>query len=88
MENKGVKKETVLFRIGSNGVETSILDLLSSGRFLDCGELFITKTTMGKRRQGERFLIYLPGNRAYLWKELNERRAKVRVYLELQENKP
>jgi hypothetical protein len=64
---------------------TAILDLLVSGRLLDCGELLVARTSLGKKKPGERFLIYLPGNRSYLWKELNERKIKVRVYLQLPE---
>jgi len=37
---------------------------------------------MGK----DRFLIYLPVTLNYLWKELHERKVKVRVYIEIPED--
>jgi hypothetical protein len=37
---------------------------------------------MGK----DRFLIYLPVTLNYLWKELHERKVKVRVYIEVPED--
>jgi hypothetical protein len=64
---------------------TTLLSLLISGRLLDCGELYISKSTLGKKREGLRYLIYLHSNRGYLWKLLNERKIKVRVYIELLE---
>jgi hypothetical protein len=75
-ENKGVKK-------GSDGAETAILDLLWRGRFLDCGELFVSRTTSGRKRPGQRFLIYLPTNRNYVWKLLHEKKVRLRIYIEL-----
>jgi homoserine dehydrogenase len=65
--------------------KATILSLLISGRLLDCGELYISKSTLGKKREGLRYLIYLHSNRGYLWKLLNERKIKVRVYIELLE---
>jgi hypothetical protein len=52
---------------------------------IDAGELRISKTTLGKRG-GDRFLIYLPMNRNYLWKLLHNANAKVRVYIEVPED--
>jgi hypothetical protein len=77
-------KAYVCDKKGSNAI--TVLDLLVGGRLLDCGELVVSKTTLGRRRVGERFLIYLPGNRCYLWRELHERKVRVRVYLELPES--
>ena len=37
---------------------------------------------MGK----DRFLIYLPVTLNYLWKELHERKVRVRVYIEVPED--
>ena len=61
-----------------------LVNLLLSGKLIDCGELSISKSTLGKRG-GLRHLIYLPRNRTYLWKLLNEKKIKVRVYIELPE---
>jgi hypothetical protein len=55
------------------------------GRIIDAGELQISKTTLGKRG-GDRYLIYLPMNRNYLWRLLHNANAKVRVYLEVPED--
>jgi hypothetical protein len=52
-------------------------------RFIDVGELRISRTSLGKKRAGERYLIYLPLNRNYLWRALHERGAKVRVFIEI-----
>jgi hypothetical protein len=54
-------------------------------RVIDAGELQISKTTLG-RRGGDRYLIYLPMNRNYLWRLLHDANAKVRVYLEVPED--
>ncbi|MCC6014246.1 MAG: hypothetical protein LM564_00905 [Desulfurococcaceae archaeon] len=59
----------------------AIVDAITRG-VVDVGELRISKTTLGKRG-GERFLIYLPLNRNYLWRELYERRVKVRIFIEI-----
>jgi len=60
-----------------------VLDLLSIG-LIDCGELHISRTSMGSKRPcEERFLIYLPKGRNYLWKMLNELKVRVRVFIEL-----
>jgi hypothetical protein len=62
-----------------------ILKLLINRQVIDAGELVISKSTLGKRKEGSRYLIYLPSNRCYIWRLLNERKIKVRVYLELPE---
>lgn len=54
-------------------------------RFIDVGELRISRTSLGKKRVGERYLIYLPLNRNYLWRVLHEKGAKVRVFIEIPE---
>jgi hypothetical protein len=53
-------------------------------RIIDVGELQISKTTLGKRG-GDRYLIYLPMNRNYLWRLLHNANAKVRIYIEIPE---
>jgi hypothetical protein len=67
----------------SKGAEAEIINLLIAGRLIDCGELLVAKSTLGKKRPGLRFLIYLPSNRNYLWKSLNNAKLRVRVYIEL-----
>jgi hypothetical protein len=64
-------------------LDNEILNFLIKSSLIDCGELTITRTTMGKKKQGERFLIYLPNNRSYLWKLLHEKSTKVRVYIQI-----
>jgi hypothetical protein len=59
-----------------------ILDLVTT--LVDVGELRISKTSI-KGGQGARYLLYLPSNRAYLWKTLYESRAKLRVFIDLPE---
>jgi len=60
--------------------------VVSAGlRVIDAGELRISRTTLGKR-EGDRYLIYLPMNRNYLWRFLHNANAKVRVYLEVPED--
>ena len=53
-------------------------------KIIDVGELRISKTTLGKRG-GDRYLIYLPMNRNYLWRLLHNANAKVRIYIEIPE---
>jgi len=57
----------------------------SSLRVIDAGELRISRTTLGKRG-GDRYLIYLPMNRNYLWRLLHNANAKVRIYIEIPED--
>jgi len=64
--------------------DNEFLMKLIKGRIIDCGELSISKTTLGKEK-GPRYLIYLPTNRNYLWKLLKEKKGKLRVYIELPE---
>jgi hypothetical protein len=61
----------------------AVVDAITRG-VVDVGELRISRTTLGKRG-GERYLIYLPLNRNYLWRELYERRVRVRVFIEIPE---
>jgi hypothetical protein len=60
---------------------TLVIATLGS-KIIDVGELRISKTTLGKRG-GDRFLIYLPMNRNYLWRLLHDLNTKVRVYIEI-----
>jgi hypothetical protein len=64
---------------------TGILDLLR-GSFVDCGELHVSKTSLGTKRLGNRYLIYLPLNRNYLWHVLHSSKARVKVLVELPKN--
>jgi hypothetical protein len=61
----------------------AVVDAITRG-VVDVGELRISKTTLG-RRGGERYLIYLPLNRNYLWRELYERKIRVRIFIEIPE---
>jgi len=50
---------------------------------IDVGELKITKSSLGKKRSGDRYLINLPMNRNYLWRTLYEKGVKVRIFMEI-----
>jgi hypothetical protein len=54
--------------------------MLIDGHLIDCGELPISKSTLGKKG-GERYWIHLPIARNYLWRALHGRR--VRVFLQI-----
>jgi len=66
-------------------VKTFIVFQMLNQKLVDVGEVHITRTTLGSK-QGERYLIYLPMNRNYLWKLLHNLNAKVRVYIEIPED--
>jgi hypothetical protein len=66
-------------------METLIAVHMLKQRLIDVGEIHITRTTLGKK-QGERYLIYLPTNRNYVWKLLHDLGVKVRVYIEIPED--
>jgi len=66
-------------------METLIVAHMLKQRLIDAGEIHITRTTLGKK-QGERYLIYLPTNRNYVWKLLHDLNVKIRVYLEIPED--
>jgi hypothetical protein len=68
------------------GLTWSIQDILKrriSGELVDAGELRVSKTSLGRKRHGERYLVYLPLNRNYLWQTLHESGVKVRVFIEI-----
>jgi hypothetical protein len=58
---------------------------LITGEIIDIGELKISKTTLGKKG-ADRYLIYLPMNRNYLWRMLYQRGRKVRLFLMIPSN--
>jgi hypothetical protein len=62
--------------------ENVLVNLINKG-VVDVGELRISKTSLGVKRRGERYLIYLPINRNYLWKVLHDKKIKVRIYIEI-----
>jgi hypothetical protein len=71
-----------------SGLTWSIQDILKrriSGELIDAGELRVSKTSLGRKKPGERYLIYLPLNRNYLWRMLHEGGVKVRVFVEIPE---
>jgi len=57
-----------------------IVDLIARS-IIDAGELRISRTTLGKNREADRYLIYLPINRNYVWRVLHRKNKKVRVLL-------
>lgn len=66
-------------------METLLATHMLKQKLVDVGEVRITRTTLGKK-QGERYLIYLPMNRNYLWRLLHDLDAKVRIYIEISED--
>jgi hypothetical protein len=60
------------------------LQMIKQG-LVDVGEVQITRATASSR-SGERYLIYLPMNRNYLWRLLHDMHVKIRVYLEIPED--
>jgi len=62
--------------------ENVLVNVVSRG-VVDVGELRIAKTSLGVKRGGERYLIYLPINRNYLWKVLHDKKVRVRIYIEI-----
>jgi hypothetical protein len=57
--------------------------LKRNGNVIDVGEVRIAKSGLGKKRQGDRYLVYLPLSRNYLWRALNVSGRKVRVFLQI-----
>jgi len=57
-----------------------IVDMIARN-IIDAGELKISRTTLGKRKEADRYLIYLPINRNYVWRVLHQKNQKVRVLL-------
>jgi len=59
------------------------IDLLHQG-VIDAGELRISKTRyrIGNKLE-DRFLIYLPVNRNYLWRILHDKKIKIRLFIEI-----
>jgi hypothetical protein len=64
---------------------SNITEQLLKAKLIDVGELRISRTTLGKRG-GDRYVLYLPLARRYLWRRLHELDVKVRVYIELPED--
>jgi hypothetical protein len=62
----------------------NITEQLLKAKLIDVGEIRISRTSLGKRGR-ERYVIYLPLARCYLWRQLHELGVKVRVYIELPE---
>jgi hypothetical protein len=61
------------------------MDLLQKN-VVDCGMLYVSRTSTGTKKPGERYVIYLPMNRNYLWRALHNSKFKVKVLIELPEN--
>jgi len=64
-------------------LEDSILVDILSQKVIDVGEVHVSRTSLGKNKQGYRYLIYLPISRNYLWKILHEKNVKVRIFIEV-----
>jgi hypothetical protein len=62
----------------------SLAEQLLKAKLIDVGEIRISRTSLGKRG-GERYVVYLPLARSYLWRQLHELDVKVRLYIELPE---
>ena len=56
----------------------SLVELLKSRKILPLGPIHVSK--LGDKR----YVIYLPQELNYLWKELNESKVKVKVYIEFE----
>ena len=56
----------------------SVIDILKSRRLIPLGPRKISRLGEG------RYVVYLPIELNYIWKELNERDVKVKVYIELE----
>lgn len=54
--------------------------ILKSKKVIDVGEVRVTRSPAGDK---ERFLIYLPVSRNYLWRLIWDSGKKVRVYIEV-----
>jgi hypothetical protein len=68
------------------GLASSIQDILKrmiSGELVDAGVLRVSKTSLGRKKPGERYLVYLPVNRNYLWRTIHDSGLKVRVFIEV-----
>jgi hypothetical protein len=65
-------------------VEEKIISKVLSQGLIDVGELRISKTRyrIGNKLE-DRFLIYLPINRNYLWRILHKKNIKVRIFIEI-----
>ena len=57
---------------------------LNNTDIIDIGELRISRTNLG-RKGGfrERYVIYLPVSRNYLWRALHEKKIKIRLFIEI-----
>jgi hypothetical protein len=64
-----------------------VLDELLKTSLIDVGEVRIARATtrFGGVEGKERYVVYLPFARNYLWRVLNESGEKVRVYVEIPE---
>ena len=57
----------------------SVLEILKSRRLIPLGTRKIAK--LGYNR----YVIYLPIELNYLWRELNESKSKIKIYIEIEE---
>jgi len=64
-----------------------VLKELLRSELVDVGEVRIARASphLGGVPGKERYIIYLPMNRSYLWRVLHDTGEKVRVYVEIPE---
>jgi hypothetical protein len=59
------------------------IDEVIRGRIIDVGEVRIARSGLGRKKLGTRYVIYLPLNRNYIWRELHKTNRKFRVFIEV-----
>jgi hypothetical protein len=64
-----------------------VLEELLKTSLIDVGEVRVARATtrLGGVEGKDRYLVYLPSSRAYLWRLLHDTGEKVRLYLEIPE---
>ena len=60
-----------------------MIEKILKNKVIDIGEVRIAKSSLGRKIQGSRYVIYLPINRNYLWEELHKTNRKFRVFIEV-----
>jgi hypothetical protein len=62
-----------------------VLEELLKTNLIDVGEVKVARATtrLGGVEGRERYLVYLPISRSYLWKAIHESGERVRLYMEI-----
>jgi hypothetical protein len=63
-----------------------MIEKILRDKIIDVGEVRIAKSSLGRKRPGSRYVIYLPLNRNYIWEELHKANRKFKVFIELPPN--